>query len=144
MIIVIGGGPAGFFGAITARENDPGRPVVLLEKSAVVLAKVKVSGGGRCNVTHACFDPRDLVTHYPRGQKELIGPFHKWGPAETVAWFSARGVPLKTEDDGRMFPVTDDSGTIVGCLVQAARSLGVDIRTSCPVEKITPAASGSG
>ncbi len=144
MIIVIGGGPAGFFGAITARENDPGRPVVLLEKSAQVLAKVKVSGGGRCNVTHACFDPRDLVTHYPRGQKELIGPFHKWGPTETVAWFSARGVPLKTEDDGRMFPVTDDSGTIVDCLMKTARSLGVEIRTSCPVEKITPATSGSG
>ncbi len=103
MIIVIGGGPAGFFGAITAREVDPSRPVIILEKNPEVLAKVKISGGGRCNVTHACFDPRDLATHYPRGHKELIGPFHKWGPSETSAWFAERGVALKTETDGRMF-----------------------------------------
>jgi len=144
MIIVIGGGPAGFFGAIAAREADPSTPVVLLEKSSAVLAKVKVSGGGRCNVTHACFTPRDLVAYYPRGERELIGPFSKWGPAETVAWFAERGVELKTEGDGRMFPVTDSSGTIVNCLMGAARSVGVEVRTNCPVEAVIPAASGTG
>jgi len=144
MIIVIGGGPAGFFGAITAREVDPSRPVIILEKNPDVLAKVKISGGGRCNVTHACFDPRDLATHYPRGHKELIGPFHKWGPSETAAWFAERGVALKTEADGRMFPVTDSSATIVDCLVQAARTAGVEIRTRCQVERVQPAQPGSG
>jgi thioredoxin type arsenate reductase len=144
MIIVIGGGPAGFFGAIAARETDPSRPVVLLEKNSAVLAKVKVSGGGRCNVTHACFEPRDLAACYPRGQKELIGPFSKWSPVETVAWFAERGVELKTEPDGRMFPVTDSSGTIVDCLMRAARTAGVEVRTSCPVEAVIPATSGTG
>ena len=144
MIIVIGGGPAGFFGAIAARETDPSRPVVLLEKSASVLAKVKVSGGGRCNVTHACFVPRNLVGHYPRGKKELIGPFTKWGPNETVSWFADRGVKLKTEPDGRMFPVTDSSGTIVDCLTRAAREAGVEVRTKYPVEAVIPATSGTG
>ena len=144
MIIVIGGGPSGFFGAIAAREADPSTPVVLLEKSSAVLAKVKVSGGGRCNVTHACFTPRDLVAYYPRGQKELIGPFNKWSPAETVAWFAERGVELKTEPDGRMFPVTDSSATIVDCLMRAALASGVDVRTNCPVEAVIPDESGSG
>ncbi|MEN8007139.1 MAG: aminoacetone oxidase family FAD-binding enzyme [Candidatus Krumholzibacteriota bacterium] len=144
MIIVIGGGPAGFFGAITARRANPSQKVVLLEKNASALAKVKVSGGGRCNVTHACFAPRDLAGHYPRGRKELIGPFTKWGPAETVAWFAGRGVELKTEPDGRMFPVTDSSGTIVDCLTRAAREAGVEIRTNCMVEGVGPAASGTG
>jgi len=144
MIIVIGGGPAGFFGAITARDANPSQPVVLLEKNASVLAKVKISGGGRCNVTHACFTPKDLTAYYPRGQKELIGPFTKWGPAETVAWFAEHGVELKTEPDGRMFPVTDSSGTIVDCLIRAAQTAGVEVRTNCPVETVIPAASGAG
>ena len=144
MIIVIGGGPAGFFGAITSRLTDPSRPVVILERNPDVLAKVKISGGGRCNVTHACFDPRALAAHYPRGEKELIGPFHKWGPAETAAWFREQGVPLKTETDGRMFPVTDSAGTIVDCLVKTAHAQGVEIRTRCPVERIEPAPAGSG
>jgi len=144
MIIVIGGGPAGFFGAIAAREADSSRPVLLLEKSSAGLAKVKVSGGGRCNVTHACFAPRDLADNYPRGQKELIGPFNKWGPVETVAWFAKHGVELKAEPDGRMFPVTDSSGTIVDCLMQAARTAGVEVRTNCPVEAVIPATVGTG
>jgi predicted Rossmann fold flavoprotein len=144
MIIVIGGGPAGFFGAINARRSDPSRPVVILEKNPDVLAKVKISGGGRCNVTHACFDPQALAAHYPRGQKELIGPFHKWGPAETAAWFAERGAQLKTETDGRMFPVTDSSATIVDCLVQTARAEGVEIRTRCSVERIVAPSSSSG
>jgi len=136
MIVVIGGGPAGFFGAITAREADPSRPVVLLEKVGEVLRKVKVSGGGRCNVTHACFDPRELTGRYPRGGRELLGPFHHWGPAETLDWFAERGVALKTEPDGRMFPETDDSATIVDCLRQAARDAGVDILTRKTVTAI--------
>ena len=144
MIIVIGGGPAGFFGAIAAREADPSQRVVLLEKNPAVLAKVKISGGGRCNVTHACFTPGDLAACYPRGQKELIGPFHKWSPTETVAWFAARGVELKTEPDGRMFPVTDSSGTIVDCLMRTAQTAGVDVRTNCPVATVLPATSGTG
>ncbi len=131
MHVVIGGGPAGFFAAITARREDPDTPVVLLEQGAQVLRKVRVSGGGRCNVTHACFDPRELAAHYPRGARELRGPFHHFGPAETAAWFAAEGVALKTEDDGRMFPVTDDSATVVDALVAAARAAGVQLRTRC-------------
>jgi len=144
MIVVIGGGPAGFFAAITARETDPGRPVVLLEKNPSVLAKVKVSGGGRCNVTHACDDPRALTAHYPRGQRELLGPFHKWGPEQTVAWFAARDVALKTEQDGRMFPVTDTSATIVNSLTRAAGKAGVEIRTRCAVQTVGRAADREG
>ncbi|MBE0565096.1 MAG: NAD(P)/FAD-dependent oxidoreductase, partial [Krumholzibacteria bacterium] len=131
MLVVIGGGPAGFFAAVTARREDPATPVVLLEQGAEVLRKVRVSGGGRCNVTHACFDPARLVAHYPRGGRELRGPFHHFGPAETEAWFAAEGVSLKTEDDGRMFPVTDDSATIVGALTDAAAAAGVQVRTRC-------------
>ncbi len=142
MLIVIGGGPAGFFGAVTARETAPDRPVVLLEKSGRMLRKVVVSGGGRCNVTHACFEPRELVTRYPRGGRELRGPFHAFGPADTVAWFAARGVELKTEADGRMFPVTDSSGTIVECLREAARNAGVDVRSDTAVVELTKADTG--
>lgn len=144
MIIVIGGGPAGIFAAITARETDPSQAVILLEKSATILAKVKISGGGRCNVTHDCPAPRELTAHYPRGQKELLGPFHKWGPDQTVEWFAARGVELKTESDGRMFPVTDTSATIVDCLASAARSSGVEIRTRCAVAAIKALPAGDG
>lgn len=131
MLVVIGGGPAGFFAAVTARRTNPGVPVVLLEQGGEVLRKVRISGGGRCNVTHACFDPRELVTHYPRGGRELRGPFHHFGPAETEAWFAAEGVRLKTEDDGRMFPLTDDSATVVGALTGAAAAAGVQVRTRC-------------
>jgi predicted Rossmann fold flavoprotein len=142
MIVVIGGGPAGFFGALAAREADPSVRVMLLEKGGEVLRKVSVSGGGRCNVTHACFDPSDLITHYPRGGRELLGPFHHWGPAETVDWFASRGVELKTEDDGRMFPVTDDSATIVGCLRDAARESGVEVLTRKAVTSVEPSGDG--
>jgi predicted Rossmann fold flavoprotein len=136
MIIVIGGGPAGFFAAITARRENPAVPVVLLEQGAEVLRKVKVSGGGRCNVTHACYDPRELVTRYPRGAQELRGPFHHFGPAETEDWFAAEGVGLKTEPDGRMFPVTDSSQTIIDALTGAARTAGVDVRTRTAVTSL--------
>ena len=126
-IIVAGGGAAGFFAAIAAAEANPSAQVTLYEATAHPLAKVKVSGGGRCNVTHACFEARELAKRYPRGGRELTGAFSRWQPRDTVAWFEARGVPLKTESDGRMFPVTDDSQTIVDCLEGAAAKAGVRI-----------------
>jgi predicted Rossmann fold flavoprotein len=132
-VVVVGGGAAGFFAAITCAEKNPAAPVTLFEATAHPLAKVRVSGGGRCNVTHACFDPRELVKRYPRGGRELLGPFHRWQPRDTVAWFTERGVELKTEADGRMFPVTDSSETIVDCLRNAAEKAGVKVVTSMGV-----------
>ncbi len=140
-IIVAGGGAAGFFAAITCAEADPACAVTIYEATAHPLAKVRVSGGGRCNVTHACFDPRELVRRYPRGSRELLGAFHRWQPRDTVAWFEQRGVPLKTEADGRMFPVSDDSQTIVDCLQAAATKAGVRValRTGLKtVERVDP------
>jgi predicted Rossmann fold flavoprotein len=131
-VVIAGGGAAGFFSAITCAENARGaREVILLEASSQPLAKVKVSGGGRCNLTHACFEPRALAGHYPRGARELIGAFHRWQPRDTIGWFGARGVELKTEPDGRMFPVTDDSQTIIDCLERAASEAGVSVRLRC-------------
>jgi predicted Rossmann fold flavoprotein len=141
-ISVVGGGAAGFFAAIAAAEAGPACAVTLYEATAHPLAKVKVSGGGRCNVTHACFEPRDLVMRYPRGSRELLGAFNRWQPRDTVAWFEARGVTLKTEADGRMFPVTDDSQTIVDCLTGAARTAGVVLRTQCGVKTAARDATG--
>jgi predicted Rossmann fold flavoprotein len=135
-IAIVGGGAAGFFAAITAAETQPGTRVTILEKGPRILAKVRISGGGRCNVTHACFDPHTLVQHYPRGGRALIGIFHHWGPADTVAWFESRGVRLKTENDGRMFPLTDDSATIIDCLESAAHAAGVVVRTHCGVQSV--------
>jgi len=132
-VIVIGGGAAGFFAAIAAAKTSPNIEVTLLEASGNVLSKVRISGGGRCNVTHACFDPALLVKNYPRGHKELRGCLTKFQPGDTVDWFEKRGVKLKTEADGRMFPVTDDSETIVHCLHSAAIASEVDIRTRSPV-----------
>lgn len=134
-LIVIGGGAAGFFGAVTAAEAGLGK-VLILEKGPEVLTKVRISGGGRCNVTHDCFDPRELVQNYPRGVKNLLGPFHRFQPADTITWFESHGVELKTEADGRMFPVTNDSATIIECLTTAARKAGVEWRTHCGVEEI--------
>ena len=136
-VIVVGGGAAGFFAAIAAAEALGERgDVTIYEATAHPLAKVRVSGGGRCNVTHACFEPRELVKRYPRGGRELIGAFHRWQPRDTVAWLAARGVETKTEEDGRMFPVTDDSATIVDCLTQAAERAGVKLITSMGVRKV--------
>jgi hypothetical protein len=135
-IAVVGGGAAGFFAAITAAETSPDAAVTVYEATAHLLAKVKVSGGGRCNVTHACFEPRELAKRYPRGGRELLGAFSRWQPRDTVEWFQTRGVTLKTEADGRMFPVTDDSQTIVDCLLGAARRAGVVIRTNCGVKAV--------
>ena len=106
-IIVVGGGAAGFFGAIACAEASPGTRVTLLEKGPQFLSKVRISGGGRCNVTHACFDPREFATRYPRGDRALISVLQRFSAADTVAWFEQRGVKLKAEADGRMFPITD-------------------------------------
>ena len=129
-LIVIGGGAAGFFGAITAAEAGV-KKILILEKGPEVLTKVRISGGGRCNVTHDCYDPRELVQSYPRGMKNLMGPFHRFQPADTITWFEEHGVELKAESDGRMFPVTDSSETIINCLVDTARTHGVLWRTRC-------------
>jgi predicted Rossmann fold flavoprotein len=134
-LIVIGGGAAGFFGAIAHAEQAGGRALIL-EKTANVLAKVKISGGGRCNVTHHCFEPRELVKNYPRGEKALRGALHRFRVEDTIAWFESRGVELKTEGDGRIFPKSDRSQSIIDCLVKAARDAGVEIRTRAGVKEI--------
>jgi predicted Rossmann fold flavoprotein len=136
ILAVIGGGAAGFFAAINAAANDPGMKVHILEKSQHLLAKVKVSGGGRCNVTHACFEPRELIRNYPRGSKELLGPFHSFQPADMFEWLQQRDVPVKTEDDGRVFPESDSSQTIIDCFVKEAESLGVKISRGCGVKSM--------
>ncbi len=141
-IAIIGGGAAGFFAAITCAEANPACRVTIFERGQSVLEKVRVSGGGRCNVTHACFDARELVKNYPRGSRELLGPFLQCGPEQTVEWFARRGVTLKTEADGRMFPVSDDSRTITECLQQAARRAGVQVCTGARVEHIESVTDG--
>jgi len=120
-IAVVGGGAAGFFAALTVAEAAPNARITLYERSRQFLAKVEISGGGRCNVTHHCFDPKELAAHYPRGTRELRAAFHRWQPSDTVDWFTRRGVKLKTEDDGRMFPVTDRSRTVIDCFLDQAR-----------------------
>ncbi len=139
-VLVIGGGAAGFFAAITAAEA--GARVSIRESTGQVLAKVRISGGGRCNVTHACFDPRELVRFYPRGERELRGPFSRFQPGDTIAWFAERGVELKTEADGRMFPISDDSATIVDCLRSAAQQAGVTLELRSPVRHIARSDTG--
>lgn len=135
-IIVIGGGAAGFFAAINIAELLPDASVCILEKTTKVLSKVKVSGGGRCNVTHACFEPKELSTNYPRGERELLGPFHQFATGDTIAWFSERGVELKMEEDGRMFPVTDSSQTIIDCFEKEVEKKGIEVKLSTEVAKI--------
>ncbi|MBP0000822.1 MAG: NAD(P)/FAD-dependent oxidoreductase [Cyanobacteria bacterium SID2] len=132
-VIVIGGGAAGFFGSIACATANPDARVTLLEASRKPLHKVRISGGGRCNVTHACFDPVELVKHYPRGEKALRGPLTRFQPRDTVRWFEERGVKLKTESDGRMFPTTDNSETIARCLFDSAIELGVVLAKQSPV-----------
>jgi predicted Rossmann fold flavoprotein len=132
-VVVIGGGAAGYFAAITAAETDPSLRVILLEAGSQVLRKVKISGGGRCNLTHHCFDPKELSTKYPRGARELRGAFHHWQPRDTIEWFETRGVKTKVEDDGRMFPVTDNSQTVINCLRSEACKHGVSERLNSRV-----------
>jgi predicted Rossmann fold flavoprotein len=134
--IIIGGGAAGFFAAIRLAEQCRNSKILIIEKSDKLLSKVKVSGGGRCNVTHACFDNKILAGNYPRGGRELLSSFHRFNTQDTVNWFEKRGVKLKAENDGRMFPVTDDSQTIVNCLIDSAKSLGVEIMMKTKVNEI--------
>lgn len=139
-IVIVGGGAAGFFAAIAcARSVDSGQAraeVIILESGPQFLTKVRVSGGGRCNLTHACTDPRTLAASYPRGGRALIGAFSRFQPSDTVAWFSAQGVKLKAESDGRMFPATDSSATIIDCLVREARNAGVLLKPGLGVGSI--------
>ncbi len=136
-IVIIGGGAAGFFAAVTCAEANPAARVIILEKSRRVLSKVLISGGGRCNVTNASFDPAELIRHYPRGAAALRGPFTRFQPRDTIAWFEQRGVRLKTEADGRVFPITDRSETIANCLIEAARAAGVETRLGVRVRSVT-------
>lgn len=135
-VVIIGGGAAGFFAAIACAEANPELNVVILEKAANVLQKVKISGGGRCNVTNACFDAGELVQFYPRGSKELRGPFSRFDPADTMEWFADRGVDLKIEEDNRVFPVTDKSQTILACLTEMAETAGVRVHKNVAVTDV--------
>lgn len=136
-LVVIGGGAAGFFCAINAARLNPNLDVCILEKSNKLLAKVKVSGGGRCNTTHACFELPELVQKYPRGQNFLKKTFHWFNTTDTIEWFASRGVDLKTEADGRMFPASNDSQTIIDCLLKEADKYKVQVQIQTAVEKIT-------
>ncbi|KAF3362443.1 putative protein YtfP [Chlamydiales bacterium STE3] len=135
-VIVIGGGAAGFFSAINCSEANPHLRIAILEKTNQVLTKVKISGGGRCNVTHACFDERELIKNYPRGNKELLGPFTRFKTSNTIEWFRERGVKLKIEEDGRMFPTTDSSSTIIDCFLKEIERLNVRLFLNANVKKI--------
>ncbi len=128
-LAVIGGGASGFFTALRFGELATGKRVAIFEQGKQFLQKVKISGGGRCNVTHACFEPRQLSTNYPRGERELMAAFHKWQPGDTIDWFTKLGVELKAEEDGRMFPVTDSSATIIECFMGHAEELGITLHT---------------
>jgi predicted Rossmann fold flavoprotein len=135
-IIIVGGGAAGFFTAINIVEKNPVLKVAILERGKNVLEKVRISGGGRCNVTHACFEPNELVKFYPRGEKELRGPFHQFCSGNTIEWFEKHGVALKIEDDGRMFPVSNSSQTIIDCFLNATQKLGISVLTGQSVQSI--------
>jgi predicted Rossmann fold flavoprotein len=135
-VAVIGGGAAGFFAAISAKTHNPSAKVTIYEKSDKLLSKVRISGGGRCNVTHHCFDIKELVKFYPRGERPLKKAFGMWSPTDTIEWFQKRGVELKTESDGRMFPTTDDSETIINCLMEETRKLGIGIKTKANIKSL--------
>lgn len=137
-VAVIGGGAGGFFAAINAAQKNPDYSITVFEKGKNVLGKVKVSGGGRCNVTHACFEPKELIKFYPRGSKELLGPFHTFMTGDTMEWFESRGVSLKIEEDNRIFPVSDDSQSIIDCLISEAEKTGVGINTNSTINQIIP------
>jgi hypothetical protein len=136
-LIIVGGGASGFFAAITAKETDPHLSVLLLENSHQFLSKVLLTGGGRCNLSHACYDPFLLATHYPRGHKELISPFHTFQPKNIMDWFEKRKVPLKIEMDGRVFPSSDKSETIVSSLITEAKKIGVEMRLCQEIKTIS-------
>lgn len=135
-ITIVGGGAAGFFAALRAAESSPSNEIQILEKGSAFLSKVRISGGGRCNVTHACFNPRLLSTRYPRGARALIGAFQRFQPEDTIAWFQQHGVALKTEADGRMFPASDSSQTIIDCFLHAAQKAHIKLRPNAAVASI--------
>ena len=135
-VIIIGGGAAGFFTAINAKEQNPGLDITILEKGKEVLQKVKISGGGRCNVTHACFEPKELVKFYPRGEKELLGPFHTFMTGDTFEWFDDRGVPLKIESDNRVFPEANTSQAIIDCFQKQIERLDIKVLKNHGVNSI--------
>jgi len=141
-VAVIGGGAAGFFAAISVKKHHPQAKVTIYEKSNKLLSKVRISGGGRCNVTHHCFDIRELVKNYPRGERPLKKAFGIFSTTDTIQWFEERGVELKTESDGRMFPVTDDSETIINCLMNETRMLGIGIKTKSNIKKLKQTETG--
>ncbi len=141
-ILIIGGGAAGFFSAINIVEKNASLKVGLLERGKTVLEKVRISGGGRCNVTHACFVPHELVKFYPRGEKELQGPFHQFCTGDTVEWFEKHGIALKIEEDGRMFPQSNTSQTIIDCFINLAQKLGVEVHTNQSVRTIFKSDAG--
>lgn len=135
-IVIAGGGAAGFFAAINIAEKLPKARVIILEKSSKLLEKVRISGGGRCNVTHACFEPKQLVKFYPRGERELLSVFMQFSPTNTIQWFEKKGVKLKREKDGRMFPVSDNSETIVNCFLHAATQSGIEVQLHDGIERL--------
>lgn len=135
-VVIAGGGAAGFFTAINIAEINPNLKIAILERGSEVLSKVRISGGGRCNVTHACFIPNDLVKFYPRGEKELRGPFNRFCSGDTIEWFERHGVELKIEEDGRMFPVTDSSQTIIDCFLKATEKLRIEIITGESIQSV--------
>ena len=135
-VIIIGGGAAGFFTAINAKEMNPELDITILEKGKEVLQKVKISGGGRCNVTHACFEPKELVQFYPRGEKELLGPFHQFMTGDTFEWFENNGIPLKIEKDNRVFPESNSSQTIIDCFLNKTKRLGISVLKNHGVSSI--------
>ena len=137
-VIIIGGGAGGFFAAINLKEKNPTYHVTILEQTNTLLKKVKISGGGRCNVTHACFEVEELIKNYPRGEKELLSAFYQFQPKDMIEWLKKRGVKTKTEADGRMFPISDDSQTIIDCFLSETRKLNIDIKKGYAVEKLIP------
>ena len=141
-VVVVGGGAAGFFAAITCAEANPGLRITILEKTAHFLSKVRISGGGRCNVTNRISEPKELCQNYPRGRTSLIGPFHAYTSRNTMDWFESRGVRLKTEPDGRVFPITDSSQTIIDCLTRSAQRAGVELRSNASVESVKQMSDG--
>ncbi|PWL40275.1 aminoacetone oxidase family FAD-binding enzyme [Flagellimonas aquimarina] len=143
-VIIVGGGAAGFYASIQIAEHAPQLKIAIFERGKTVLSKVKVSGGGRCNVTHGEFSAHDLVTNYPRGQKELLGPFHTYAPGDVMSFFEERRVPLKIEADGRVFPQSNSSQTIIDCLVGEAERLGIKVLKNSAVKQFNKNENGEG
>jgi predicted Rossmann fold flavoprotein len=141
-IVIIGGGASGFFSAINIALQQKQANITILEKTNKLLSKVKVSGGGRCNVTHHCLDNNELITNYPRGNKELKQIFTQFNVEDTINWFKANGLDLKIEEDGRMFPITDNSETVINCFLSLAKTLNVNILTQCEVFAIEQTQNG--